>query len=230
MIEHRSNEWYKARIGVFTASNFSRLMARPADKESTWSKSALNFIEKSASQIVYNDYLERPDSDSTRWGIRNERIALETFCSHYDFRFEDIGFILSSFSKWIGATPDAKLISHTNPNKMIVGEVKCPHNPKNFFNLKTKVSDWKSLKKSKSEYYWQIQGTIWVTNADFAYLILFDPRENFPNSLHTVLIERNQEDITLLQNKVNDCIIYRDQILEKIRSGDRRAIPLSNFW
>lgn len=43
MIKQRTNEWYRARTGKFTASNFAKLMAKPAEKSALWSKSALNW-------------------------------------------------------------------------------------------------------------------------------------------------------------------------------------------
>ena len=95
MIKHRTREWYRARIGMFTASEFSRLMARPADKKAVCSKIRLNFIEKSVSQIIYDDYVVRLDCAATRWGIRYEPEALAQFSSGSPFVTTDTGFILS---------------------------------------------------------------------------------------------------------------------------------------
>ncbi len=230
MIRHRTSEWYRARIGVFTASNFSKLMARPADKTAAWSKSAMNFIEKSVSQIIYDDYLVRPDNPATRWGIRYEKEALEHFSNRNGFKYTDPGFIFSKESRWIGATPDAKIIDKEQPNDSILAEVKCPYNPKNYTNLRSKVIDSHTLKRTKSEYYWQVQGAMWVADADYSYFIVYDPRRREEESLHAVLIERDESDITALRNKVFQCMAYREQIHEEIRTNTRKAKPLDSFW
>lgn len=230
MITHRTNEWYRARIGVFSASNFALLMAKPADKQSYWSKSALNSIERSVSELYFNDYIKRPDSDSTRWGLKYEREALELFCKRNDFSFEEIGFIVSDESKWIGATPDAKILNKHEPENVIIAEVKCPYNQKYFYDYKNKIIDSKTLKRSKSEYYWQIQGTMWVTKANYSYFIILDPRVSQEKSLHYVKIERDEEDINLLKKKLFDSLKYRDEILELVRKGIRKPVPLSSLW
>ena len=79
MIKQRTKEWYASRIGKFTASGFSNLMAKPRDKSATWSRSALNYIEKAAAQLYYNDYYSRPNNDATRWGMAHEDSAIKEF-------------------------------------------------------------------------------------------------------------------------------------------------------
>lgn len=230
MIKQRTDEWFKARTGIFTASNFSKLMAKPADKTAVWSKSAINFIEKAASQKYFNQYIERPDNDATRWGNIYEDAALRKFCKKTEFDYEDIGFILHPKSLDIGATPDARIIEKNNPNLLIVAQVKCPFNTDNHLRYLEKITNTYTLKQCKSAYYWQVQGEIWVSNADYAYFISYDPRLADSNNLLFIKVERNDEDIFLLKEKVEKCIHYRNRILVQIEKGERFARRLDTFW
>jgi len=59
MIRQRTPEWYSARLGKFTASHFSDLMAKPAANLAPWSKSAINYIQDLALQLYLNKYTSR---------------------------------------------------------------------------------------------------------------------------------------------------------------------------
>lgn len=176
MIKHRSPEWYRARIGKFTASNLSELMAKPADKAALWSKSSLNCIEKAATQLFFNHYYERPDNDATRWGIRNEPKAIESFGRKSKFETSDIGFVLHPEIPEVGATPDAVVFENGEKEYSAIAEIKCPFNSKNHFDYSQRIINDSCLKKIKSAYYWQIQGEIWITDANHGYFVSFDPR------------------------------------------------------
>jgi len=171
MIKHRTKEWYMARIGKFTASNFHSLLARPADKNATISKSALNCIEKAAAQLYFNAYYERPDSDSTCWGLKYENRAIQLFSERIGKEVADIGYIEHPLINSVGATPDARVIDISNPDDLIIAQIKCPYNAQYHKDYLNKILDTQSLKKKKSEYYWQIQGEMWVSGAVHSYFV-----------------------------------------------------------
>ncbi len=230
LIRHRSSEWYKARIGKFTASNFSDIMSRAADGSSYWSKSAMNCILKSALQLFYNDYHERPDNEATRWGMNYENQAISEFAQLLDFQTNESGFQLHPEHFDIGATPDTFIVENNINDSIIIAEIKCPFNQKYHFDYQRKILCWESLKKSKIEYFWQIQGTMWVTNARYCYFVSFDPRSKGPNRIHYAKIHRDELGIEKLRSRIIEAIVLRNQILEEFRSGNRILIRLDSLW
>ncbi len=131
IIRQRTDEWYTARLGKFTASNFCALMAKPADKSATWSKSAINYIQDLALQLFLNEYTWRQDNDATRWGMRNEEKALQEFSNASGFRIKDPGFLIHPGFPEVGATPDAFVIEDNQSESLILAQVKCPYGQKN---------------------------------------------------------------------------------------------------
>lgn len=230
MIKHRTPEWYKARIGKFTASNFGKIMSNPADKSAQWSKSLLNCIDKAVSQEYYNRYNERPDSESTRWGMRNEVIARREFVKRTLFSSREMGFVLHPTMKGIGATPDAQIIENETSDDLIIAEIKCPFNQSIHQKYISKIFDSSTLKKSKSEYFWQVQGTMWITNAKYCYFISFDPRLSGGNKLHIAKIDRDEEAIEKLKLRVEEAIKLKEKFISEINQGLRRPKPLERCW
>lgn len=230
MIKHRTTEWYKARIGKFTASNFPDIMTKPADKSASVSKTALNCIEKAAAELFFNSYLEKPDSDSTRWGLIYEETAIKQFSERTKLVTKDCGFMLHPKYPDVGATPDALIEDETFVDKTIIAQIKCPYNSKYHGEYRQKISDGVSLKKSKSDFFWQIQGEIWVTDAIHSYFVSFDPRENSTSNLHIVKINRDDEAISLLEQKILEAIKLRDQMVDEFRKGVKRPKRLDQYW
>ena len=219
IIRQRTDEWYAARLGKFTASNFCQLMARPADKSATWSKSAINYIRDLALQLFLNETTWRQDNDATRWGMRNEDKALQEFGIASGFTINETGFIIHPGFPEVGATPDAIVIENHQSENMILAQVKCPYSQKNHLHYVRKIHDSESLKKCRSAYHWQIQGEIWVTGAAHSYFVSFDPRLFSRQRLHYVKIERDQQAIDKLENLIPKAITLRDEFLEEYKTG-----------
>jgi hypothetical protein len=230
MILQRTTEWYKARIGKFTASNFSNLMAKPADKSALVSKSALNCIEKAAAQLYYNRYFERPDNDATSWGNKNEQKAIGLFSKKTNFTNKVSGFIIHPMYPSVGATPDTIVCEPDFQDDLIIAQIKCPFNSNIHLEYWSKIKDNESLKNKKSQYYWQIQGEIWVTNAIHSYFISFDPRMKDDDQLLIVKIKRDEDAINELEKKIIESVELRDSILHDFQTGKRSPKFLEDYY
>lgn len=83
-------------------------------------------------------------------------------------------------------------------------EVKCPSNPTNHFN---NLKDFSWLNSSKPvndymvDYWWQIQGYMWITGATTCTFISFDPRYPYELQYIEQTVERCEESITELSNR-----------------------------
>ncbi len=230
MIRHKTQEWFNARIGKFTASSFGKLMAKPADKTAIWSKSTLNCVEKAVSQQYYNRYYEIPDNDATRWGLRNEYLAIKEFIKATNFKYKEAGFVLHPTIQDVGATPDVQIIEDETSDDFIIAQIKCPYNSSIHLKYSNKIFDNETLKKSKSEYYWQIQGEIWITSAKHSYFVSFDPRIQGKKRLHYAKIERDENAINLLKKRVLDAIKLKNKFLNEINQGIRYPKSLESLW
>lgn len=218
IIKHRSPEWYTARIGKITASNLSELMAKPADKSDGWSKSALTYIKDLALQICTNQFIERPDSDATRWGIRNEPYAIEAFQHHTGYLIKEAGFILHPDHEDIGATPDCFVIEDKSILEVCIAQIKCPYNGLNHLKYGEKIKDTETLRKSRSAYFWQMQGEMWVTGAKYGYFVSYDPRVTPNQQIIYTKILRVDEAIEQLANITEAALELRDKYVAEYRS------------
>lgn len=219
IIKQRTEEWFNARLGKFTASNFCALMANPAYGSASFSRQALTYIEGLAYQLFLNKYTLRPDNDATRWGMRKEAEALQEFGRTGGFEIHESGFIIHPRYPDVGATPDAIVIEKDHPGKLILAQVKCPFGQKNHLQYAKKISDAGSLKKYRSAIHWQIQGEIWVTGASHSYFVSYDPRLWGQHRLHFAMIERDQQAIDQLENIIPQAIELRNKFLEEYING-----------
>ena len=229
IIRQRTDEWYSARLGKFTASGFSELMSRPLDKSAVWSKSAIKYIQGLALQLFQNKYSFRQDNDATRWGMRNEDKALQEFKRITGFTLKDPGFLLHHSLPEVGATPDAVVIENNHPENLVLAQVKCPYSQKNHRHYLRKIEDAVSLKKCRSAYHWQIQGEIWVTGAAHSYFVSFDPRLSGADRLHFAKIERDQQSIDQLESVIINAITLRNKFLDQYRKGELSVNPEPEF-
>jgi hypothetical protein len=86
-IEQRTPEWYAAREGLITASNFHKAAAKPE-------------------QFIRDKLKDKPflGSDATRWGVKYEDVAL--LYSHYNYtRVIEYGLLHHPTIAHLGASP-----------------------------------------------------------------------------------------------------------------------------
>ena len=221
IIRQRTGEWYSARLGKFTASNFAALMARPADRSQQWSRSSVTYIQELAFQLFHNKYNESPNNDATRWGMRHEDKALQEFGHASGFNINESGFVIHPEYPEVGATPDAFVVENKNHTETVLAQVKCPFSQKNHLQYSRKIHDACTLKKCRSAIHWQIQGEIWVTGASHSYFVSYDPRIMGKERLHFVRIDRDQRAIDELEAIVRDAIVLRNNFLEELIAGRR---------
>jgi putative phage-type endonuclease len=103
-IEQRTPEWYAAREGLITASNFHKAAAKPE-------------------QFIRDKLKDKPflGSDATRWGVKYEDVA-NLLYSHYNYtRVIEYGLLHHPTIAHLGASPDG-----ITPYGVMV-EVKCPY-------------------------------------------------------------------------------------------------------
>jgi len=155
-LKSKREKWLKEKEVCFSGSEFHRLMT---DQESrTLSKGAETYvIEKVLESETIQDERKKIYSLSVDWGNDTEVEAVEKFMEKTGKVVYNIGedqeFI--KISKHVGATPDGLI------GKEEGIEVKCPDSKTHYHRLRyLKAENFKEMLK---EYYWQIQGCMYIT-------------------------------------------------------------------
>lgn len=226
IIEQRTTEWYRMRLGKMTASGFGTLMAKPRDKNRHWAVKASEYIERKAFEVFLDKYIYDPpfSPEAADWGIENEARALDALRQIVEMPVQDVGLVFCDENAQIAATPDAALFDTGRGDYVSLVQVKCPYNGDYHEKFRTQVFNERDLKRKKSSYYWQMQGEMWVADTDKSYFVSFDPRRDESERLHYALVRRNEEDIRALKQKVYEALEERDAIVEDLWSG-KRTLP-----
>lgn len=185
----RSPEWFAARLGIATASNFSKVLAtiksgEAAERRNYRIKLALERITGKQEDVFQNDAMKN--------GTEREpaaRIAYEVATGNLA---EEFGFCLHDTLE-CGASPDGLIDA-------VKGlEIKCPTPGKHFEYLRQKAEP--------TEYTAQIQGCMWITDRQEWDFVSFCPE--FPENAQLIVrtIKRDQAYIDKLAEAVEAFMI-----------------------
>jgi len=209
-IPHGSEEWYNSRRGRFTPSELHRLMVEPKVKSELLSVGAISYIKEKLAESLISDITienEFQGNAATAWGNAYEDEAINIFADQSDTEIIKPGFIIKN--DFFGGTPDG--VSADNSFGI---EVKCPYNPA--IHLDNLLLSPDEFKKARKEYYWQIQGYIYLTGIDDWYFISYDPRQTHL-CIKYLQIKKNDQDIELIDKKLKLANNYKQQLLNKLK-------------
>ncbi len=184
--------WHNVRLGKFTASNFSSLFS----KETT--VKFQDFIN----QVVFERLTgEVPESFTSSYMNRGNELEPEARQSYELMKFrkvKEVGFI--ELNEWCGCSPDG-----------LIGldgllEIKCPKYS-TLINLHLN-------KKITSEYYYQMQGQMWVAEREWCDFYVYHPK------LKPFLkrVERNEDDIANIKQKISEVVEIAKRRIEYLKT------------
>ena len=210
-MEQRTFDWYRARLGKFTASTIADLMTRGRGKDEVWGKTALALInqvayERMLNPIVVDDdepdglfadylYFANTESKAMRWGIENEPVARSLYCIASHVSPADVvetGSMEHKELTMLAASPDGLV----GDDGLI--EIKCVGSAR--FMRYLDVTDSESLKEIEPKYYWQIQCQLACTNRGWCDFVVYNPF--VANPLHIARIDRDDEAIGKMLDRV----------------------------
>lgn len=184
-------EWLQVKAGKFSCSTFSDLFA----KETTQAyQGAIN-------DVVYGKLTGEPvesfSNDIMKRGNEMEPFAREAYEIETFNKVNQVGFI--ELNEWVGYSPDG-LIGDDG-----LLEIKCPKH--------STLIEYHLSQKIPTKYYWQMQGGLYVTGRLWCDYYVYHPK------LKPLLIrvERNEPDIKLLEEKLNEVIEIAKQRIEKLK-------------
>ena len=189
--EQRSDEWFQARLGKFTASKAADLLM----KEITAGYNNL------VNQIVYERLTGKsPESFKNDWmqrGVELEAEAIKAFEFETFQKVKSVGFV--EMDEWTGCSPDGLL----NSDGLI--QIKCP-------KFSTHINYLLSG-KVPSDYYKQCQFELMVTERKYNIFMSYEP--NLKPFISK--IERDKDLIQEIESKLNQSIKLVNERISLLR-------------
>lgn len=225
-VEQRSLEWHRQRWGCVTGSKVSVLMTKPRSKTESFSQTAKSYLYQIAAERQFNpdflnddsvfaDYIDMTQihSKAVEWGQEQESAAKRLFMQLYypDHDLIEVSSCPHDTIPHFAASPDGFVRKAEDDGGMRVIEAKCP-SIGTFMQYKAEIHDAESLKATKPEYYWQVMAEMSCTNSKSADFVVYCPW--LSNPLHVARIERNDDDIKLMEQRVIEANKFIDDIIQ----------------
>lgn len=154
--EQGTEEWFMARLGIPTASEFGKIIT-PAKLEP--SRSADTYINKLVAEWLRNKPDESFQSDWMKRGIEVEEEARDFYTFHTDVEVHQVGFCLTD-TRMYGCSPDGLMDEGGL-------EIKCPSPGVHVGYL--------LANKIPTEYRLQILGSLLITGFEWWDFLSFHP-------------------------------------------------------
>ena len=199
----RSDEWFEARKGRFTASEIHKLLGVKG-----LGLTGESYIFEKAIEDVYGlDEDDNFTSFDMQRGVTLEPLAFRKFKENKELEFLEVNeATFFPYGEHAGASPDGLV-----DNDAIL-EIKCPRSTK-FFNLVAKGID--AIDK---EHYYQMQMQIMCTNSIKAYFfnyIIFNGQEMW----HEIEIQRDEKVIDLIKSRIEEAIVLKKEFMQYLTNN-----------
>jgi len=181
--EQGSPEWFEARLGIPSASMFSKIVTT----KGAWSTQADSYINQLVAERLTGEREEIYQSHHMIRGTELEPEARDMYCLMKDVEVQEVGFCLHDTLK-AGCSPDG-----------LVGEdggieIKCPAPATHVEYLRGGVLP--------SRYKQQVMGCLWITQREWWDFVSYHP--NMKPLI--VRVERDEEYIAALEECVTKAV------------------------
>jgi hypothetical protein len=175
-VKMREQQWLNDRLGNFTASRISELLASGKGKNEIFGDTAMTYIREIVAEMMTGERKPSAYSKSLEWGNDYEAEAMEAYIARtgYDVIYygkeNPVFFPINGMPA--GGSPDGLI-----ENERVI-EIKCPYDTANHIEYCTMtVEEFKnSGKKHHKGYYAQVQLNMVATNVLKADFCSYDPR------------------------------------------------------
>ena len=197
-IEQGSDEWHKLRMGVATASNFSKIVTSTGEISKT--------IDSYALELATEFFLTKPEesykSAAMERGTELEPEARQVYEENGLISVEQVTFIKSDCGNY-GYSPDGLV----DEDGLI--EIKCPQD--------TTHLDYIIKNKLPTTYKNQVQGGLMVSGRKWCDFVSYHPNFQEDKKLFIIRVERDEEFISKLKAGIDLVIKKRDKILQQVK-------------
>lgn len=214
-MEQRTDEWYLARKGKFTASEIVNLTVKGKKKDDYFGQTAISYIYQKASEYVMPDnnfILNCTDNGlsgkAVNWGVTYEDEAREEYEKLTNKKVIQVGFI--DYDEYSGVSPDGIIESD---NGLI--EIKCPFDSGTHIKYLS-LNNGDELKELNKQYWCQVQFQMLVTNTTYCDFISYDLRQGKLFKLGMVRVYPDKEFQEELKGRITKAGELRDTIIDHI--------------
>lgn len=186
-----SEEWFEARLGFVTASNFHKVLNKKAGRGLYMRKLAAERLTGLLEDSYKNDIMDK--------GSETEQEARHYYEMVNDCKIEQVGFVCRD--EWIGGSPDGFV------GKDGLIEIKCPLSSTHIENILSG--------KMPTTYIPQVQGLLWVTERKWCDFVSYDPRV-VSQPMFCVRVERDKEYFKMLAGEVGVFVKQLKEMIDKI--------------
>lgn len=217
--------WFRARLGHITGSKVSDIMKTGRKSGEAFSDTAKAYLYQVAGERLFNpdflsddevfsDYLDETSitTKAMRWGTEQEDAARRLASDILGYDIEEVSSCAHDTIPFFAASPDGMIRDVDGNGHLGVLEIKCP-NIGTFMKYKHLIHSAEDLKNVKPEYYWQMMAEMDCTGAVSGVFVTYCPWLSKP--FHYANIERVEDDIKLMQERVNLANEFIDNIINK---------------
>jgi len=195
--EQYSEEWWKERLGVPTASQFSNIV----DTKGAVSKPREKYMYRLATEQITHQPTDTYQSVAMERGHEMEDHARSLFEMRYDVDVQQVGLIFKDEERKYACSPDGLL-----PTSGL--EIFCPESPNHVACL---LNPEKAVANAKK--YQQIQGSMLVTGFETWHFVVYYP--GMPPLFQ--LLARNEAFITKLEKELDSFTLELAMVVKKIK-------------
>jgi len=183
-----TDEWFEARLGLLTASEFDQIITKTGKQSSSWEAA----VNKCVAERILGGMDEGFQSNAMIRGQSLEHEALEFFNFAHGYNFERVGFFeaidADGFSLGYGCSADGEDVA-----KKIGLELKCPLSHTHVgYLLNNRLPDI---------YKHQVQGCMLVTGYEQWIFGSYHP----DMKCFSVVVERDDKYISALKSELDRC-------------------------
>lgn len=194
--EQNSPEWFEARLGMVTASNFSKVLAGGQGK------TRRSYMLQLAAERLTKERTEGYTNAAMEWGNETEPQARAAYELFQEVNVELIGFCKTD--DWVGCSPDA----FVGDEGLL--EIKCP-------TTTTQISRFIDDVFPIS-YKAQVQGQLLGTGRQWCDFVSFDPRIAGKAQYFCKRVERDEDYINhTLWPGINRFVEELEQLLGQLK-------------
>lgn len=203
-----SPEWFAARCGRFTSSEYWKLTVQPKTKKDReagkLSATTENYLLEKLQERLTGEVKDQKEFRQAEWGHMNEPLARERYAYLTGRWVEETGF--TQYGNNAGGSPDG-LVDFDG-----ILEIKCPSAE----YLKRALEN----PAHNRAYYAQIQMNLLITGRDWCDYVVFDPR--MPDDIG-ITIQRIMADHAM-QEEIRTTLNWAEEQMDKLEKDLRDKI------
>ena len=199
MIEQGTPEWFAQRLGKVTASRVADVIAKT---KTGYSTSRENYMAQLVCERLTGTVAESYMNAAMQHGVDNEPLARAAYEAAKDVLVDEVAMITHPRIEQAGASPDG-LVGDDG-----LVEIKCPNTAT---HIDTLLSE-----KAPGKYITQMQWQMACTGRQWCDFVSFDPRMPKELQLFIKRVNRDGEQIAMLEKEVLSFLEELDEKVNKL--------------